>query len=234
MKIKLVNKKSLTSDIKQFDFDIKGKNLKYKSGQFASINLINGLENEFGHKRFFSFVSSPNNHEILSVSTIISSSPYKQKLDQLALGTEVELGPISGHFTLPANITMPLIFIAGGIGITPFISMLRFIREEKIKTPILLLYSVKSITEAVYLDELKKCEKSSTNFQLILTVTQDPAWTGEKRRIEAEFLKEHVKNLQKSLFYIVGPVGLVQSIKMILVDLGVPEAHLKTDHFSGY
>lgn len=235
MKLKVKNKIKIAEKIYQFDLDIAGKNFNFKPGQFASLDLLdkNGQVLK-ERKRFFSFISSPNDKETLSIATQIGLSGFKHRLKYLEIGYEVELGVISGRFTLPEVSPDPLAFIAGGIGITPFISMLRYLKESKDTRPIKLLYSVREKENAVYLEELKQLTKDKLNFELILTVTNDPNWLGEKRRIEKKFLTDHLGDLNQYLYYIVGPTLMVQSIKVILLELGVQLEKIHLDYFSGY
>jgi ferredoxin-NADP reductase len=105
----------------------------------------------------------------------------------------VEVEKPKGDFALPEDTSRPLVFIARGIGITVFRSMLRYIREEQLPYQVTLTYSNRDRESAAFLDELRELEHEPPDFRLILTMTQDPSWEGETRKVEAEFIKDHLR-----------------------------------------
>ena len=209
--------------------------VNFKSGQYFFITIPKLLfQDEKGNRRQFSIVNSPNEKNILTLTTRISDSAFKQTLSQLPLGSEVELGPIAGVFTLPEDKTKPLVFIAGGIGITPFMSMLSFISEEKLPYKITLVYSNRNQASTAYLDWLQELATKLSDFKLILTMTDDPTWTGEKRMIDSTFIKEYFPNVNENFYMVVGPPGMVEAIDKSLLEAGIESDNIKKENFTGY
>ena len=125
--------------------------------------------------------------------------------------------------------------VAGGIGITVFRSMLRYIDEEKLPHRVTLVYSNHDRASAAFLDELDELERSNPNLRVVLTMTRDPAWEGETRRVGADLLRDHLGEDVGSFTYLVaGPPAMVEAIVTALGKAGVPEEQIRPERFSGY
>lgn len=211
------------------------ESISFKPGQYCFFSLPNLLyPDDRGGKRHFSIVNSPNEKGIVTIATRLRDSGFKKTLNELPLGNNINLGPISGAFTLPDDIKKPLVFIAGGIGITPYISMLRFIKEERLSHKITLIYSNRDSSSAAYLDELETFTRALPNFKLILTMTDDSNWPQEKRRIDTQFIKDYTKDLQNPLYFVVGPPAMVDTVQKALLETGVAPENIKIENFTGY
>lgn len=211
------------------------ESISFKPGQYCFVSLPNLLyPDDRGGKRHFSIVNSPNEKGIVTIATKLRDSGFKKTLNELPLGSNINLGPISGAFTLPDDTKKPLIFIAGGIGITLYISMLRFIKEEGLTYEITLIYSNRDSSSAAYLDELETFTRALPNFKLILTMTDDSNWTGEKRRVDTQFIKDYTKDFKNPLYLVVGPPAMIDAIRKSLNDANVAEANIKFENFTGY
>ncbi len=229
---KIVNKEQVAENTLSVTFNTE-EPVSFKPGQYVFINLPKlNYPDERGTRRQFSIVNSPNLPNILAITTRLSDSGFKKTLNELPIGSAVELGPIAGMFTLPENPTKPLVFIAGGIGITPFISMLSFIKEEKLPYTISLVYSNRNPPSTAFLKYLQQL--TIPNFKLILTMTDDPDWTGEKRMINAEFIKEYFPNLNSYFYMVVGPPAMVEGVENALIEAGVLNENIKNENFTGY
>ena len=126
-------------------------------------------------------------------------------------------------------------FIAGGIGITVFRSMLRYIREEALPYRVTLIYSNRDRDSTAFLDELRGLEQELSDFRLILTMTQDPGWDGETRKVDAQFVKDYLgENLDQSTFLVAGPPPLVEGAQAALKAAAVPEENVVAERYSGY
>ncbi len=239
----LKNKEEVASGTLSVTFEVKEPFI-FKAGQFCFITLENLLfPDSRGIKRHFSIVNSPNQKGIITFTTRASESGFKRTLKELAVGTTVELGPIKGDFVLPEDTTRPLVFIAGGIGITPFMSMLKYISEEKLAYKITLIYSNKNRRSAAYLEELQNYQLQTTrfadsarqaNYKLILTMTDDPAWSGEKRKVDSNFIKEYFPNVNAQNYMVVGPQSMVEAVEKALLEAGVLSENIKKENFTGY
>jgi ferredoxin-NADP reductase len=140
-----------------------------------------------------------------------------------------------GSFVLPEDTNQRYVFLAGGIGITVFRSMLRYIAEEDLPHRITLIYSNRDQESTPFLDELSEFEQARDRFRLVLTMTEDPSWNGETRRIGPELLSDHLADDLRSYAYLVaGPPTMVNAVVETLHTAGVPEERVSADRFSGY
>lgn len=218
---KIVDKKEIATSTLQVTFQV-SEQFTFTPGQYIFVDLINPPV-----KRHFSIVNSPDEKGIVTIATRIRDSGFKKSLKELPVGTEVELGPISGSFILPEDASRPLIFIAGGIGITPYISMLRYVKNHNLNYKITLLYSNRDQAGTAYFEEVK-------NFKSILTMTEDPNWNGEKRRIDANFIKEYFPNINSYGYFVVGPPPMVEAVQKALLEAGVEINNITIENFTGY
>lgn len=211
----------------------------FKPGQYITLALINPPHtDEKGIMRALSIVNSPNQKNTLTIATRKSDSAFKRSLEELPLGTEVDVKFIGGKFTLPeieqGKEGKKIVMIAGGIGITPFISMLRYAAESQLPHSVTLLYSNRSQASAAFFDELNMLEKDNPQLSIVFTMTEDPTWDGEKRPISEELIKEYLPNYAGSLFMVVGPGAMVSSVVGCLAKLGVPKQDIIVESFTGY
>lgn len=205
------------------------------AGQYCFVILPNLLyPDDRGGKRHFSIVNSPNQKGIITIATRLRDSGFKKTLNELPIGSEVSLGPIAGAFTLPDNTQRPLVFIAGGIGITPYMSMLWYIKEESLPYKITLVYSNRNQSSTAFLEELQNYPLPPTTYNLILTMTDDPNWQGERRKVDAKFIKEYFPNVNANFYYVVGPPAMVDPVQRSLLEAGVDISNIKIENFTGY
>lgn len=209
--------------------------VSFKPGQYVFVNLPKlHYPDERGARRQFSINNSPNHPDHLTITTRLSESGFKKTLKELPEGSEVELGPIAGVFTLPEDTSKPLVLIAGGIGITPFMSMLEYIKEQSLPYNVTLLYSNRNQASSAYLNELEELADTLPNLKLILTMTEDNLWTGEKRMINSAFIKEYFPNVNNNYYMVVGPPAMVEAVEKALREAGVRVENIKTENFTGY
>lgn len=209
--------------------------VSFKPGQFFFVTLLNPpYTDQEGSGRHFSIVNSPTQNTILQMATRLRDSAFKKSLQELPLGTEVEVGPIGGSFVLPEDTTRPLVFIAGGIGITPYISMLQYIKEKNLPYPVTLLYSNRNKKSTAFLEELGRLTKEIPNFKLVAIMTQDEQWSGEKRYIDTTLFHEYFPSIDENTYYVAGPPKMVEMLTKTLVDAGVKVEHIKSENFTGY
>lgn len=204
------------------------EDIDFKSGQVFHILLKEGV------KHHLTIVNSPNEKRTVSLATRMRDSEFKNTLGALPIGAQVEIYKIKGEFVLPEDTSKPLVFIALGIGITPYVSMLRWIREEHLPFSITLMYSDSDRESMAFLSELEAYAKDTPDFKLILTVTKDPNWTGEKRHIDENFIREYVTDFGNSIFYVSGPPVAVEAVTTSLTNLNVPPEQIKSENFTGY
>jgi len=214
-------------------------NFNFKAGQFFTVILPNPPHNdEKGNRRTFTIASPPQETARLQLTTRMTGSALKRSLAEVLLGTPLDLLGPSGNFTLHAEAAIPAVFIAGGIGITPFRSMLLDAPARNLSHQLTLIYSNRNLEGTSFHDELQQLAATYKNFKYIPTLTQadksSRPWNGEKRYVNAEFLREHVGDLSQPLFYIVGPPGLVAALIKTVAEAGVDSERVLSEEFEGY
>jgi ferredoxin-NADP reductase len=217
-------------------FDLLGREVDFTAGQYFWVTLLDPpYDDEKGPRRHISVVTSPNERTVLGLCTRLRDSAFKRSLAELPVGAEVDVEEPKGTFLLPEETDRPYVFVAGGIGITVFRCMLRYIAEDGLPHRVTLVYSNRDRASAAFLDELVELERDNPNVQLVLTMTQDPDWDGESRRIDAELLRDHLgDDLQSFTYLIAGPPAMVEGVLGTLQAAGIPEEQLRPARFSGY
>lgn len=234
----LTGRREVAEGTMSFTFDLGGQGFPFKPGQYNSVTIPNPLyQDEEGNTRPFSIASSPGDPFLL-IATRMRGSAFKRTLAEVPLGTRVNFNGPMGSFTLPHDAANPLVFIAGGIGITPFRSMIKHATEQKLPHSLTLIYSNRTPQDAPFLEELGGWEMENANFGFIPTVTKPEAskqpWTGRTGYVDAAFLRETLEGLDRFVFYAAGPPGMVDGIAQALVEAGVAEDRIRTEQFSGY
>jgi ferredoxin-NADP reductase len=216
-------------------FDLLGREVDFRPGQYFWVTLVDPpYDDEKGPRRHITVVTSPTERGVLGLCTRLRDSAFKRSLSALPLGAEVDVEEPKGSFVLPEETDRAYVFIAGGIGITVFRSMLRFIADEGLAHRITLVYSNRDRESTAFLDELAELDSALPNLTLVLTMTQDPGWNGETRRIDADFLGDHLGELGAFTYLIAGPPTMVEAVSETLSASGVPEEHILAQRFSGY
>ena len=236
MRAQIKEKREVAKGTLFVTFDLLGEEVEFEPGQYFFVTLPDsGHQDERGLRRHITAVTSPNERGVLGLATRIRDSAFKRTLVGLPVGAEVEVEPPKGKFVLPKDSSRPLVFVAGGIGITVFRSMLRYIREERLPYRVTLIYSNRDAESTAFLDELRELERELPGFRLILTMTDDPSWEGDTRLIDAHVVKEYLgRDLNEFTFLIAGPPAMVESVEHSLEEAGVNDENVVADRFSGY
>lgn len=222
MKLSLISKQIEIPGVKSFTFKPE-KKIKWIAGQYFIYSLKHDKEDLRGKMRFFTISSSPfQNHITISTKISSKSSSFKKSLDNLKIGDEIIVKGPDGDFIIE-DVKKDLVFIAGGIGITPFISIIRQLNFEKKLVNISLLYSNKTKAFA-FKKELDQISKMNKKLQIKYFISP--------KKIDKNILKKYIN--KKLIFYISGPDPMVESITKILVDLGIKDEEIRKDYFSGY
>jgi ferredoxin-NADP reductase len=217
-------------------FDLLGEEFDYRPGQYFWVELLDPpYEDEKGPRRHISAVTSPTERGVIGLCTRVRDSAFKRSLVELPVGAEVDVEPPMGKFVLPEDPSRELVFVAGGIGITAFRSMLRYIQDEQLPYRVTLIYSNRDRESTPFLDELEEIERTNPNIRLIVTMTEDDHWPGESRRVDANFFTEYLGDgLNDASYMVAGPTGMAQAVTQELKEAGVNERLISTDSFSGY
>jgi len=207
----------------------------YRAGNYFWVELPDrGHQDERGLRRHISLVTSPTEEGVVGLATRLRDSAFKRTLAELTVGDEVEVEEPKGRFVLPEATDEPYVFLAGGIGITVFRSMLRYVADKELPYRITLVYSNRDPQSAAFLDELQALQATLPEFQLVLTMTDDERWEGERRHIDPYMLRDHLGDLAGYRFLVAGPPAMAESVSEQLVAAGVAEERVLTDKFSGY
>jgi glycine betaine catabolism B len=214
----------------------------YVAGQFAFFDIGNVYDDPKGPIRHFTLASSPT-EEFILISTRIRDSPYKKKLDTLQIGTTVKMRGPQGKFTLHKDHSKPAIFLSGGIGVTPFRSMIIYATDKNLALKIIMLDSNRSRQNILFRNDFDKCADTNKNLKIVYTITDeqnkngDDEWKGEKGRIDIAMLKRYLNSddIEKGIFYMCGPPAMVKAMQDKLeVDLRIPAERIKIEEFTGY
>jgi len=224
------SKKQISATIYDFVFAADQK-LRFKSGQYLEWTLPHKTPDTRGNRRFFTIASSPTEEDIHLGVRIAEKdgSTFKNHLLELKENDSFVASQLAGEFTLPDNAAQKLVFIAGGIGVTPFRSMVKYLLDADIthkneRRDIALFYLVNNEADIAYREIFEEAkEKIGLQFVPLVDV-----------RINAEMIREKLPDFAERYFYLSGPNGMVESYKKMLSDLGVPSKQVKVDYFPGY
>jgi ferredoxin-NADP reductase len=210
----------------------------FKPGQSTDITLIDPPETDAeGNTRTFSIASSPFENQLM-FTTRMRDTAFKRSLKNAPMGASVQMAAPMGSFTLHKNAAKPAVFLAGGIGITPFLSIVRQADHDRLPQKSHLFYSNRRPEDAAFLEALRVLDEGNPNFQLICTMTAMPqsqrAWKGETGLIDKEMLARHLTSLHGPIYYSAGPPAMVAAMRKMLVVAGVDEDDIRTEDFAGY
>jgi ferredoxin-NADP reductase len=206
--------------------------VRYTAGQYIELHIPHKNPDDRGTKRWFTVSSSPND-ELLTITTKYAgdkSSSFKKALFRLIPGTELDMAEPMGDFVLPKLIQTPLIFVAGGIGMTPFHSILKWLAETGEARPIKLLYGVRNEDEIIFQETFDKAGIQPT----IVVSEPSDAWGGERGRITAELILGIKKPSDDTLVYVSGPEPMVQGLAQDLHKAGLAKHQVVSDEFPNY
>jgi ferredoxin-NADP reductase len=182
-------------------------------------------QDDRGNRRTFTIASSPTERAVhVGVRVPPQPSRFKQVLSEMKTGSSVQAGQVAGSFMMPSDPTEKLLFIAGGVGITPFRSMVKYLSDKQEKRDIVLVYLTKSKSEYMFRQLFDAAQEIGV--KTIYVASTEPLQKSE--------LEMHVPDLLQRKAYISGPPRMLRHIKRILTSLGVPKRSIKTDYFSGY
>ena len=217
-------------------FDLQGEELDFRPGQYFWVELLDSpYEDERGLRRHFSVVTSPTERGVLGVCTRLRDTAFKKTLAELKVGDEVEVEPPKGDYVLPEDTSPHYVFVAGGIGITVFRSMLRYMADTGQPYRVTLVYSNRDRAGTAFLEELQELERQIPGLRLLLTMTEDEGWEGESRFVGPDLLSDHLEGeLADHTYLVAGPPPMVEAVVGQLSEAGVPEEQVLPDRFSGY
>jgi ferredoxin-NADP reductase len=236
MRAQIKEKREVAKGTLLVTFDLLGEEVDFAPGQYFFVTLPDvGYQDDKGLRRHITVVTSPNEKGVLGFATRMRDSAFKRSLGELPVGAEVDVESPKGNFVLPENTSRPLVLVAGGIGITVFRSMLRYIREERLPYRVTLVYSNRDRESTAFLDELKELAQEIPDLRLILTMTQDAGWEGETRKVDSQFFEDYLgEDLNEYTFLVAGPPAMAEGVQQALEEAGVQDENVIAERYSGY
>ena len=234
---KLKERREVAENTRAFFFD-KPAGFEFAGGQSADVTLINPPETDAeGNTRAFSLASAPLEHDLM-FATRLRDTAFKRVFKTMPLGTAIKIEGPFGSMTLHKKTARPGVILAGGIGITPFRSMLFQATRTNTGHRLILLYSNRRPEDAAFLAGLRELAKQYPNFTLVATMTDlgksKVSWTGEAGYINKEMLAKYVQDLAEPVYYTAGPPALVAGMRKLLGEAGADEDDIRSEDFSGY
>lgn len=233
----LSEKLQIAPDIMDFVFK-PPERLRYSAGQYFEWTFQHPQTDSRGNRRYFTLASSPTEDTLrIGVKFYEGGSSYKKSLQKMDEKVPIVAAQLAGEFILPNDKTKKLVFVAGGIGVTPFRSMLKYLIDTKEKRDIIVLFSNKYESDIVYKDILDQAERElgiRTVYTLTDTDKISPTWTGEKGRISSEIIQKNIPDWRERFFYLSGPHAMVVGFETTLRQMGLPASLIKKDFFPGF
>lgn len=234
--LKLKEKNRIAPDTYEFIFPAP-RRFSFVPGQYMEWTLAHPDTDDRGNRRYFTIASSPSERNLrLGVKFNPKSSTYKKALLAMDKDTEIVAAQLSGDFVLPDDPQQKVVLIAGGIGVTPFRSMIKYLLDNRQRRPITLFFTAPRVNDFVYKDVFDRAQYE-LGIKTIYSVTDNSnlpsSWTGKVGRVSAEMIRSAVPDYRNSLFYISGSRSMVDSLTDTLHRLGVMGYQIKTDYFAG-
>lgn len=233
----LKEKIKIAPDIYDFIFNLK-KNISYTPGQYLEWTLGFKNQDNRGNRRYFTLASSPSENNLrIGVKFYPNSSSFKKKLLSITYKDKIFAGTLSGDFTMPKVANKKLVFIAGGIGITPFRSMIKYLLDENSKRDIIIFYSNKIEEDIVYKDIFDLALRKlgiKTIYNLTDTEHVSKSWKGKVGRIDSQMIIKEAPDYKERVFYLSGPHAMVMGFEEVLKTMEISSKKIKKDFFPGY
>ena len=210
--------------------------LNYKAGQYAIINL-GTKEDPEGSARSFTMASSPTENFIL-ISTRVRETPFKKKLASLDAGSHVNVTAPLGKFVSHEDYSKPAVLLSGGIGVTPFRSMIKYSTDKQLPVKIVMFDSNRNLENILYKKEFDEWASLNENLKIVYSLdVGDNGWKGERGFINKIMITRYlsITELDNSIFYICGPPAMLNAMKKLLQeDLDIPKERIRVEEFIGY
>lgn len=231
----LIEKKELADGTFEFVFS-PDRPLIFRPGQYLEWTLAHHFGDDRGNRRYFTIASSPTENVVrLGVKFYKPASTFKRALWAMQEHDTCSASHIAGDFVLPKDAKKKLVFIAGGIGVTPFRSMVQYLVDTKDPRSTVLLYSNKTASEIAYKDIFDSAAQT-IGLKTVYALTNEPTpvpgtYSGF---IDAALIEKEIPDYKERIFYLSGPHGMVEAFKKTLSDMGVSRFNIKSDYFPGF
>jgi ferredoxin-NADP reductase len=211
---------------------------RHQAGQSVLLTLVDPPETDSeGNARTFTIASAPHEAELM-IATRMRDTAFKRVLKTASIGTVLTMDGPGGELVLHDDAARPAVFLAGGIGITPFLAMGRHAAHARLPHRLHLFYSNRRPEDAAFLEELQRMEELNPNYGLIATMTEPgmsaQRWTGETGFIRRDMLERHLPDLESPIYYFAGPPQMTAAMKRLLESIGIREQAMRYEEFYGY
>ena len=235
--LKLKEKALVGSDMYEFVFEADQK-LSFRPGQYFEWTLGHVRPDDRGNRRYFTIASSPTESDVrLGVKFYAPPSTFKKSLFRMVKGDTVVASQLAGEFVLPRDQNKKLVFIAGGIGITPFRSMVQYLIDNGEKRAITVMYSNRTASEIAYRDIWDRATRE-LGIKTVYTLTDAKSaplnWDGYVGHINETMIIKEIPDYKERIFYISGPRSMVVACKKVLGGMGIKKSRVKVDFFPGF
>lgn len=237
MRIRLKERRIETADVMSFIFDLGGQRLDYRPGQILHYELdALAFPDERGNRRHFTISSSPTEEGIVMFTTRMRGSGFKETLRQAPVGYELTCDSLEGEFIMgEEDKGLRHVFIAAGIGITPYRSILRYVADMKEPLNASMLYFNRSSTDIAFRRELEEIADHTPGFSLVNVLTEpEGGWKGEQGKLDEALLRRLLPGPEGTVFWASGPPRMVGACRELLGHIGIKEQSIRTDRFMGY
>jgi ferredoxin-NADP reductase len=235
--VKLIDRREVAERTLAFRFE-KPVGFTFKAGQYINLTLVDPPETDAeGNVRTFSIASAPD-EDLLLVATRMRDSAFKRIAGRMPIGTEVRLEGPYGNLTLHTDAGRPAVLLAGGIGITPFRSLLVHAARAQLPHRLVLFYANRRPEDAPFLDELQTLQRDNARYTFIGTMTameqSHRSWQGETGHFTAAMLGNVLGRDARPVHYVAGPPAMVSGVQVMLNSAGVTNDDIRTEKFAGY
>jgi ferredoxin-NADP reductase len=230
-----IKKEQVAKDTFAFYFDRSKENWEFHPGQYIRMMLPIDNPDDRGTMRYFTISSSPLDTQYLRIITKVIQSSFKMTLFSLKPGEEVSFYGPNGIFYLHED-EADIVLLAGGIGMTPFISMLEYASAKNLQNNISLFVAFSKPDEMIFFDTLTQISNTHQNIKIIYTITkpEQTSWNGENGRISVELIQKYISDSKKPFYYVTGPPPMVEATVKMVEQMGLSEERILQEHFSGY
>lgn len=210
----------------------------WQAGQNVLVTLVDPPQLDAqGPSRTFTIASAPHEPDLV-IATRMRDTAFKRVLKSAPLGLRLQVEDASGLMVLHEDVARPAVFLAGGIGITPFLSMARHAAHARLPHRIVLFYGNRRPEDAAFLDDFQELERKHPNFRMVAVMSEPEKsarpWTGEKGFIDRAMLARHLPDLKAPVYYFAGPPAMAMAMQKLLSDAGIAEDDMRSEEFYGY
>jgi ferredoxin-NADP reductase len=219
-----------TADVTSYRFP-RPPELTYKPGQYFFITIKQGDRELTKH---FSFSSSPTEKDHFEFTKKFTDHEYSMALKAAKVGDWARIDAPYGQFTFEGEYPKTAL-LAGGIGITPFISICKNATDKRLNSKITLFYGCQTENDIAFKQELEKMQEQNKNLKIVFMVNKASSqWKGATGMINAEMIKKELPDYKDNLFYVCGPPPMVKAMETLIESVGLPKTQLKLEYFTGY